>query len=78
MLDSSGKIPAGLIMLNLESYGFFDECMEINHNYKNISKIKGKYCMARIPVDKFINLDILNKGRIDNIRKVTGDYTAKY
>lgn len=61
-------------MLNLGSYGFFDECMEINHNHENLTKIKGKYCMARIPIDKFVNTNNLNKSSIEN----NEDYTFKY
>lgn len=41
VLDSWGKIPAGIFTLNLNSLGQFDECINVEH-----SSIKGKYCLA--------------------------------
>lgn len=46
MLDSWGKIPAGIFTLNLNSLGQFDECINIKH-----SIIKGKYCLAEFTFD---------------------------
>lgn len=46
MLDSWGKIPAGIFTLNLNSLGQFDECINIEH-----SRIKGKYCLAEFTFD---------------------------
>lgn len=55
MLDSWGKIPSGILSSHIDNFGDYDECIKINH-----SKIKGKYCLAKFPID-FSSLDKLKR-----------------
>lgn len=51
MLDSSAKVPAGLLKLNLGGWmGDFEQCLEISSDRR---KIKGKYCLGTL----YINID---------------------
>uniref|UniRef100_A0AAR5PLN8 Nose resistant-to-fluoxetine protein N-terminal domain-containing protein n=2 Tax=Dendroctonus ponderosae TaxID=77166 RepID=A0AAR5PLN8_DENPD len=51
MLDSSAKVPAGLLKLNLGGWmGDFDQCLEISSERR---QIKGKYCLGTL----YINID---------------------
>ncbi|XP_077296659.1 nose resistant to fluoxetine protein 6-like [Arctopsyche grandis] len=69
MLDSYGKIPPGLLSLNIQSYGQFDQCLSIDHFYRNDRLIKGKYCVAKIPIPKIKS--IYNElSRIANLRNI--------
>lgn len=49
MIDSWGKIPAGIFTLNLNSLGQFKECINIEHAH-----IKGKYCLAEFTFDPLL------------------------
>lgn len=46
VIDSWGKIPAGIFSLNLNSFGQYDECINIEHSH-----IKGKYCLADFAIN---------------------------
>nr|XP_033338952.1 uncharacterized protein LOC117227633 isoform X1 [Megalopta genalis] len=51
MLDSSAKIPSGLLRGNVNQLGDFDECMGVMAHVKlnNATiKVQGKYCLANI------------------------------
>ncbi|XP_014212588.1 uncharacterized protein LOC106642345 [Copidosoma floridanum] len=51
MLDSSAKIPAGLLRGNVNQLGDFDQCLNALGRIKledNVVKIQGKYCLANI------------------------------
>lgn len=44
VIDSSAKMPSGILRGNLNQYGDFDECINVHDN----SGISGKYCLAAI------------------------------
>ncbi|CAK9800907.1 Nose resistant to fluoxetine protein 6 [Anthophora plagiata] len=51
MLDSSAKIPSGLLRGNVNQLGDFDECLGVMAHVKlndNTIKVQGKYCLANI------------------------------
>ncbi|XP_043256336.1 uncharacterized protein LOC122399606 [Colletes gigas] len=51
MLDSSAKIPSGLLRGNVNQLGDFDECLGVIAHVKlnnNTLKVQGKYCLANI------------------------------
>ncbi|XP_076182322.1 uncharacterized protein LOC143154256 [Ptiloglossa arizonensis] len=51
MLDSSAKIPSGLLRGNVNQLGDFDECLGVMAHVKlnnNTLKVQGKYCLANI------------------------------
>ncbi|KAL7286331.1 hypothetical protein TKK_0019289 [Trichogramma kaykai] len=51
MLDSSAKIPAGLLRGNVNQFGDFDQCLAVSANItvkKKIIQMQGKYCLANI------------------------------
>lgn len=51
MLDSSAKIPSGLLRGNTNQFGDFDECLGVMAHVKldeNTIKVQGKYCLAYI------------------------------
>lgn len=45
MLDSSGSIPVAILRGNTLDLGFFDECVEISHEFDDDVLI-GKYCLS--------------------------------
>lgn len=49
MVDSSAKIPSGILRGNLNQYGDFDECINIFNN-----GMSGKYCLAAIKLKRSI------------------------
>ncbi|XP_076231758.1 uncharacterized protein LOC143177601 [Calliopsis andreniformis] len=51
MMDSSAKIPSGLLRGNVNQFGDFDECLGVVAYVKlndNTLKVQGKYCLASI------------------------------
>lgn len=54
MLDSTAKIPSGLLRGNVNQLGDFDLCTKISQKIKisesNTMKMRGKYCLANIDV----------------------------
>lgn len=68
MLDAGGKTPHGLLEGNINSVGMFEECLGISHQRNNSRIIKGKYCMAKIPLPSgFLGIsadDIASFGKI--------------
>lgn len=54
MLDSSAKIPAGLLRGNVNQLGDFDQCLGIAAHVKVDKKnvqVQGKYCLANIDIE---------------------------
>lgn len=47
MLDSSSKIPSGILTGNVRDLGNFDECLAVEHTFLKGHFI-GKHCMAKI------------------------------
>ncbi|XP_033222904.1 nose resistant to fluoxetine protein 6-like isoform X2 [Belonocnema kinseyi] len=47
MLDSSSKIPSGILLGNVKDLGMFDECDSVQAVKGNI-KIRGRHCMYRV------------------------------
>jgi len=45
VLDSSAKVPDGLMTRSLVNIGQFDECLEIDHP---LNKFQGKHCMISL------------------------------
>lgn len=48
MLDSTAKIPSGIMRGNIKNLGNFDECIDLQND-----KVKSKYCLLPIS-QKFI------------------------
>lgn len=49
MIDSWGRLPAGLLHGNLQDLGNFDECVRVDHPVGNTDyHLRGKYCLAKI------------------------------
>lgn len=45
MLDSSAKLPSGLLNGNVNQLGDFDQCLDVADS---VEKIKGQYCLASL------------------------------
>lgn len=53
MLDSSAKIPSGLLRGNVNQLGDYDECLGISAHVKvddKTIKVQGKYCLANVDI----------------------------
>lgn len=48
VFDSGSKIPSGIVQGNLVDLGFFDECLKVEADTRNLEKIYGKYCIASL------------------------------
>ncbi|KAL7744528.1 hypothetical protein ACLKA6_017050 [Drosophila palustris] len=49
MLDSWGRLPAGLLYGNLKDLGNYDECLRVNHAIATTGQtLRGKYCSAKL------------------------------
>lgn len=46
-MDSSGKIPSGILYGSQYDFGHFDECLQVQTTNKN-HEIFGKYCLTSI------------------------------
>ncbi|XP_052756169.1 O-acyltransferase like protein-like [Galleria mellonella] len=57
-LDAGFRMPRSLQKGNLNDLGSYYECLGINENVRDMS-IEGKYCTAKIPVNRFFNLTSL-------------------
>jgi len=58
VLDSSAKIPSGLLNGNINQYGDFDQCLDLKTEldpsmYPQLEnyRIEGKYCLATLDLD---------------------------
>lgn len=51
MLDSSTKIPWGILKGNLVDLGMYDECVSVL-NIKNEKKIQGRHCLYSFKLEK--------------------------
>ena len=59
MLDSSSKIPSGILTGNIVDLGMFDECMSVQIEYKNM-EIHGRHCMYTLSVES-LNITLLHE-----------------
>ncbi|XP_011298799.1 uncharacterized protein [Fopius arisanus] len=54
MLDSSGKMPSGLLRGNANQFGDFDQCLGVSSKIrlddKQTLRIQGKYCLASVDI----------------------------
>lgn len=60
MYDASAKIPSGILNGNVNQFGDFDQCV----NVQGMDAIQGKYCLAYLqPVvpDNFLRLKHLSR-----------------
>lgn len=60
MYDASAKLPSGILNGNVNQFGDFDQCV----NVEGMDAIQGKYCLAYLqPVvpDNFLRLKYLSK-----------------
>ncbi|XP_055370763.1 uncharacterized protein LOC129605190 [Condylostylus longicornis] len=57
LLDSWGKLPAGIMSGHLREIGHFDQCLEYEHNFNSTSlqNLRGQYCTGVIPLDVITN-----------------------
>lgn len=57
MLDSSAKIPSGLLRGNVNQFGDFDQCLGVTARVKvdeKTVKVQGKYCLATLDLHALI------------------------
>lgn len=47
-MDSSGKLPTGLIRSTLSSFGNYDECLKSRSSVQLEASFQGKYCSVDI------------------------------
>lgn len=67
VLDSNGKIPAGILRgANLE-FGFYDQCLDIMETIEGI-ELKGKYCSSGLMIP-YANLLNPSQSSSLNLRK---------
>ena len=57
MLDSSSKIPSGILMGNIVDLGMFDECMSVKVNHKNV-EIHGRHCQYALTLKNLNNTSL--------------------
>lgn len=68
MYDASAKLPSGLLNGNINQFGDFDQCLNVNSQQNGVI---GKYCLA------YIQISIPKKfKRIDRIRKLIQSHDA--
>lgn len=49
MIDSWGRLPAGILYGNRKDLGNFDECIRVNQLVASTGhSLRGKYCMAKL------------------------------
>lgn len=48
VVDAGFRIPQSIFKLNLQDWGNYHQCLEINHFHED-SMIEGKYCSIRLP-----------------------------
>lgn len=46
MLDSTGKIPSGILKGSNFELGAYDECLDISAILQDDAEVKGKYCLS--------------------------------
>lgn len=57
MLDSTGKVPSGILHGNLNQFGDYDQCtgistkIKLGNNQKNLLNIQGKYCLIHLDIE---------------------------
>lgn len=49
VLDASGNTPTALLRGNVIDMGFYDECLDVKENVKDLL-IKGKYCYGGLMI----------------------------
>lgn len=80
MLDSSGKLPPGMLQGNVNQLGDFDQCLSIEENFENerenTEEIFGKYCLVSIDlqlpnsmqtVDRLIHSHYVIKSKLTDV-----------
>ncbi|XP_034490672.1 nose resistant to fluoxetine protein 6-like [Drosophila innubila] len=59
MIDSWGRLPAGLLYGNLKDLGNFDECIRVNREVASTGHtLRGKYCPAKLISGKMLGPDM--------------------
>ncbi|XP_069696161.1 nose resistant to fluoxetine protein 6-like isoform X1 [Periplaneta americana] len=48
MFDSNARLPAGLLMGNLVSFGNYDECVDVVDIHTDTAQFSGKYCLVTL------------------------------
>lgn len=49
MIDSWGRLPAGILQGNLKDLGNYDECIRVDQPMANTGQsLRGKYCLAKL------------------------------
>ncbi|KAH8399761.1 hypothetical protein KR215_002108 [Drosophila sulfurigaster] len=49
MIDSWGRLPAGMLYGNMKDLGNFEECIRVNHALSTTGQtLRGKYCFAKL------------------------------
>ncbi|XP_045447856.1 nose resistant to fluoxetine protein 6-like [Melitaea cinxia] len=63
-IDSSGKIPNGILLGNLADFGNYHQCLGIDHLTDDLH-IEGKYCMIRVPLN--LGIGSIAPSRFSNV-----------
>lgn len=56
MIDSSAKLPSGILRGNLNQFGDFDECINVSNEYG----LSGQYCLVAIKLKQSIFSNEIN------------------
>ncbi|XP_044254781.1 nose resistant to fluoxetine protein 6-like [Tribolium madens] len=59
MIDATAKVPSGVLSLNVEVLGDFDECIDIRTNTTKAGMIFGKYCLGRVIINNTKAMSLL-------------------
>ncbi|KAH8272269.1 hypothetical protein KR044_002584, partial [Drosophila immigrans] len=56
MIDSWGRLPAGILLGNLKDLGNYEECIRVNHALPTTGQtLRGKYCFAKLFSGSMLN-----------------------
>lgn len=55
MYDAGAKLPSGILEGHQINLGDFDECMGIEEKIEESEIVYGKYCVAKLSTEVFVN-----------------------
>lgn len=67
--DSWGRLPFGLLWGHSLSFGQYEECIAIKRKFTDTDTLKGKYCLAKVPIKGFFG-----KIKKDNVARISYKY----
>ncbi|KAH8295940.1 hypothetical protein KR018_006480, partial [Drosophila ironensis] len=57
LLDAWGSIPSGFLYGNRIDFGNYDQCLWVNKAISDTRRIKGKYCLLKLPIAKWMGFN---------------------